>query len=507
VDSLLRERRASKRSPTHAIPRRNEKGPIALSFAQQRLWFLHRMEPESPLYNIPSAFRIHGGLDVESLRKAIAAVGSRHETLRTVFPETDGEPSQVITDTGSTELVELDLSNRLETEKLLEAHRFLSKEAERPFDLSKDLPCRFTLLKIEPKDHILLIIEHHIASDGWSRGILWGEISKLYKSFCTGETAALPDLPIQYADFAVWQRQWLQGPTLEKQLNYWKQQLSGSSPFLQLPADRPRPPVQSYRGSTESFLLPLGLLHSLQTLSRQENSTLFMTLLAAFNILLYRYTGQQDIVVGSPIAGRNRLEIENLIGFFVNTLALRSDLSANPSFRHLLTRVRETCLQAYAHQDLPFEKLVEELQPERNLSYSPFFQVMFVLQNAPMQPLELSGLQITPIEIHTGTSKFDLTFSLTTTVDGLHGTIEYSTDLFDASTIQRLAGHFQTLLQGIVDDPDQPIARLPLLTDSERHRILVEWNNTKTDYPGDQCVHQLFEAQVEKTPNANAVVF
>jgi aspartate racemase len=348
---------------------------------------------------------------------------------------------------------------------------------------------------------------HHIASDGWSIDVFWEQLTQLYTAFLSGRPNPLATLPIQYADYAVWQREWLTGEVLANQLHYWQQQLAGANPLLELPTDRPRPPIQTYRGASQSIALPATLTTALKQLCAQEGVTLYMTLLAAFQTLLYRYSRQEDIIVGSPIAGRNRAEIERLIGFFVNTLVLRTDLSGNPSFQELLTRVRATTLDAYAHQDLPFEKLVEELNPERSLSYSPLFQVMFVLQNTLEQTVELPGLTQTPVEIGTATAQFDLTLSVAEQDGLLIGSWNYNTDLFDAGTIERMNTHFQILLAGIVANPAQPISQLPLLSEPEQHQLLVEWNNTQTEYPQDKCIHQLFEAQVEQTPDAVAVVF
>ena len=322
-----------------------------------------------------------------------------------------------------------------------------------------------------------------------------------------GHPSPLVDLPIQYADFAVWQREWLQGEVLERQLSYWKKQLEGIPAVLNLPTDHPRPAVQSFRGKTQSIELSKELTEGLKALSRKEGVTLFMTLLAAFQTLLYRYTGQEDVVVGSPIANRNRSEIEGLIGFFVNTLVLRSNFSGNPTFKELLAQVREMALGAYAHQDLPFEKLVEELQPERSLSHSPLFQVMFVLQNAPSTAAKFEGLSASPVPIGAETAKFDLTLSMSETEEGLRGSLQYNTDLFDDATIARMSGHLQTLLEGIVANPDQRISQLPILTQAEEHQLLLEWNDTQEDYPKDKCIHELFEMQVEKSPDAVAVAF
>ena len=490
-----------------AIPRRERTDELYLSFAQQRLWFLDQLEPDKSVYNISKAVRISGSLNVEALQKTLDALVARHEVLRTTFANMNGSPRQVVAQSRSVELMITDLIERPEAEREEETQRLLKEEAGRPFDLSQDLMLRATLLRLGPEEHILLIVMHHIASDGWSMGILSRELSLFYEGFSKRETPLLPELPIQYVDFAYWQQGWLQGGVLEQQLSYWKEQLGGGSSLLELPTDRPRPAIQTYRGARQHLVLSKTLSESLNSLSRREGVTLFMTLLSAFVTLLYRYSGQEDIVVGSPIAGRTRVEIEDLIGFFVNTLVLRTDLSGNPSFRELLGRVRETALAANAHQDLPFEKLVEELQPERDLSMSPLFQVMFTLQNAPGEVLELPGLTLSPLEMDNETAKFDLTLSMIEGEGGLRGSIEYNTDLFEEATIERMLGHYETLLEGIVADPEQQLSHLPLLTEGERHQLLVEWNDTRRDYPKDKPIHQLFEAQVERTPEAVAVVF
>src|SRR3990172_5937896 len=491
----------------YAIPQREVTGPCPLSFAQQRLWFLDQIEPNTPLYNIPTAVRLSGALNIEALQKTLDAIVARHEVLRTTFVSVDGGPVQVIAESRSVEMSVIDLSEWPKAEQGAEVQHLLDEEAKRPFNLSQDLMLRATLLRLGEQDHVLLLVMHHIASDGWSMGVLFRELSALYGAFSSGGPSPLPELPIQYADFAHWQRQWLQGEVLESQLSYWKKQLNGSLPVLELPTDHPRPPVQTFLGAWQSLVLPKALSESLKALSRQEGVTLFMTLLGAFQTLLHRYASQDDVVVGTPVANRNRAEIEGLIGFFVNTLVMRTDLSGNPSFRELLAQVREVALGAYAHQDLPFEKLVEELHPKRDLSRNPLFQVGFVLQNAGRQALELLGLTLNPLEVGSGTAKFDLTLSMVEGAEGLRGTLEYNTDLFDAATVTRMLGHYQRLLEGIVANPEQRISDLPLLTEAERKQLLVEWNGTKADYPKDKCIHELFEAQVERTPEAIAVVF
>ena len=480
---------------------------LLLSFSQQSLWFLDQLESNRSLYNIPTAFRLSGNLNLQVLQQALDAIVAYHEVLRTTYKTGNGSPVQVINNPQPVALQVIDLQSYDEAEQQSQVQQRLQQESQRPFNLASDLMLRGCVLQLSTRECIVLLVMHHIASDGWSMRILREQLTQLYQAFLEGKPNPLEKLPIQYADYALWQRQWLSGENLDKQLNYWKQQLAGANPVLELPSDRPRPAVQTFRGASQSFIISPTLAQSLKALCHQERATLYMTLLAAFQTLLSRYSGQEDIIVGSPIAGRNRSELESLIGFFVNTLVLRTDLSGNPSFRDLLKRVRQVALGAYEHQALPFEKLVEELQPERSLSYNPLFQVMFALQNAPQAKGQLLGLKKAPVELESGTAKFDLTLSMVESADGLRGEFEYSTDLFDAATIERMVGHFQTLLEGIVANPNQPIATLPLLTETERHQLLVEWNKTQMDYPQGKCIHQLFEEQVERTPDAIAVVF
>ncbi|MBD2128005.1 non-ribosomal peptide synthetase [Microcoleus sp. ZQ-A2] len=501
-------------SVTQTISRRENLEEAPLSFAQARLWFLDQLEPGSSAYNIPAAVRLVGVLNGAVLEQSLNAIIQRHEILRTRFVLVDEQPVQVITPTLTVTLPVVDLQQLTDPEA--EIQRLAAQEAEQPFDLTKEPLLRVTLLKLGETEHILLFTIHHIIFDAWSREVLIRELATLYESFSRGQSALLPELPIQYADFAYWQRQWLQGEVLEQQLTYWKQHLGGNLPVLQLPSDRlrrcplgnrARPPVQTFRGATQEFEVTAPLTEKLKQLGQSEGVTLFMTLLAAFETLLYRYTNQEDICVGAPISNRNRSEIEPLIGFFLNTLVLRTDLSGNPPFQELLARVRQVALDAYTHQDLPFEVLVEALQPERSLSHTPLFQVMFILQTAPLEPLELPGVTLTPLKMPGVTAKFDLTLYLRETEQGLTGAFEYSTDLFDEATIARMVEHFQSLLEGIVANPAQRLSELPLLTEAEQYQLLLEWNNTHSEYPQDQCIHQLFAAQVERTPDAVAVVF
>lgn len=475
-----------------------------LSYAQKRLWFFQQLEPESPMYNIPAAFRLQGRLNREALQRALGFIVRRHEVLRTRFVSDDGAPRQVITAPPvdfPLPVVELGAfpAGRRETE----AKRRLQDEAVQPFDLTRDLMLRAALIALGPADHLLAINTHHIASDGWSVGLFLHELAGLYQAFDTGREPALPLLPVQYADYAVWQNELLQDAAMEESLAYWKQQLAGAPAFLELPADHPRSTVQTYRGRWQWQTLPPSLAEALKELSQHEGVTLFMTLLAAFQTLLRRYTQVDDIVVGSPVAGRNQVETENLIGFFVNTLVLRTDLSGNPGFRELLHRVREVALGALAHQDMPFDRLVQELRPERSTGHAPLVQVLFVFQSDPVQGFKLPGLTVTPgplDKMDTGTAKFDLTFQIGENAQGFVVAAEYNTDLFEHDTITRMLGNFRTLLEGIAAWPEQKISDLPLLTPMERHQVLVEWNSTATEYPRGKTIPQLIEEQAELTP-------
>src|SRR5215213_7516873 len=413
----------------------------SLSFAQHRLWFLNQLEPDSVAYNMPIAVRMIGRLDVAALEQSVNEIVRRHKAVRTTFRDRMGQPVPIVSEVQEVEVSIIDLSPLSEAERNADLLRRARREARLPFDLTEGPLLRTTLLRLSDEEHVFLITLHHIISDGWSLGVFIREVVALYEGFLTATPARLPELPIQYQSFAHWQREWLNGEVLKKQLDYWKKQLAGALPVLDLPIDRARPAVQRFRGALQRVQFSRELTTKLRELSRHENVTLFITLAAAFQTLLHRYTRQTDICLGVPIANRNRTETEALIGFFVNTLVLRTDLSEGPTFKELLRRVRETALEAYAHQDVPFEMLVEELQPERNLSHAPLFQVMFVLQNARDQKLELPGLRLVPLEMDSETAKFDLTFSLSEAEEGLRGTIEYSTDLFNGETIERLAAH------------------------------------------------------------------
>jgi len=504
--ALLELRLKQNRFHEQTIPRRPSRDSAPLSFAQQRLWFLNQLEPESPAYNESRAYRLSGVLDMAALQRALDQFVARHEILRTNFVSVEGHPTQVISEATPVELPLIDLRAWPESGREAEVRRLLAEKIRRPFDLSRDPMLRVMLLRLNEQEHILLVVQHHIASDAWSSGIFWQELADLYRSVISGGPCELSELPIQYADFAIWQRNRLQGEFLEAQLAYWKKQLDGVEPF-RLPTDRRRSTTSTSPGAKQSLTLPQELSDGLKALSRQQGATLFMTLLAAFQTLLNRYTRHTDIVVGTPIAGRTRLEVEKLIGFFVNTLVLRTDCSNDPTFRELLDRVKQKAVDAYAHQEVPFEKLVEELQPERNIGGSPLFQVTFQLQNTPRSSIDLPGLTLSPVEAASGTAKFDLSLSMREEPGGLKATLEYNTDLFDGATISRMLGHLQVLLEGIVADPDRTISALPILTEPERHQLLVEWNDTKREHPKDKCIQELFEEQAEKTPDAVAVVF
>ncbi len=500
------EEEGIKPSPTITSSRRKDFAELPLSFAQQRLWFIDQLEQGSPFYNIPSAVRLQGPLNLQALCESFDEIIRRHEALRTSFREVDGQPTQVIAPELSLNLSTSDLGGLTPTERETKARQLASEEARRPFDLQRGPLLRVKLMRLSEDEHILLVVMHHIVSDGWSVGVLLRELATLYQAFSAGQTSMLANPSIQYADYTLWQREWLQGEVLESQLAYWKRQLDGLVPMLELPTDRIRPKVQTFRGAQVFGQLSKSLSDKLLALSRHEDVTLFMTLLAAFNVLLSRHTGQEDIAVGSPIANRVRPETEDLIGFFANTLVLRTDLSGEPSFRRLLSRVHAVALEAYAHQDIPFEKLVEELQPARNMSRHPLFQVAFTLQNTPLPALEIGDLKLSTVDMDTGTAKFDLTLIVEETECGLTTSLEYDTGLFEEQTVARMLDHFQTLLEGIVADPGRRISELPLVGATERDQLLHKWNDGRSAYQQDACVHQLFETQAERTPDAIALV-
>ncbi|MGH8547300.1 MAG: amino acid adenylation domain-containing protein [Methylococcales bacterium] len=482
---------------------------LPLSFAQQRLWFLEQLDPGTSAYNMVSALRLTGQLDIEALNRSFNEVIRRHETLRSTFDTIDGKPIQVIHSSTELPLHVVDLQDWAEAEREEELTRLLDLEAAKPFDLTKGPLLRTTLLHLgeqtQQSEYVLVLTMHHIISDDWSVAILFREIALSYDAFRKGHPFPLAPLWIQYADFACWQRQWLQGDVLERLLAYWTNKLAGSPPPLGLPVIQSAQALPN-EADVYDFSWPRLLLERLNELSLQNDITLFMTLLAAFMVLLHRYMGQSDINVGTPIANRNRLDVESIVGFFVNTLVLRIDLSGNPSFAELLKRVKETAFGAQAHQDLPFDKLVEELHPVRDPSHSPFFQIMFVLHNVYFEEPEIPGIQTSLVTgIKKGTP-FDMTLHFAESGNGLRGWFEFKACLFDRAFVQQVERHLKVISENIVIDPQCRLSNLPLLTDPERHRLLVEWNATEVDYPGDECLHQLFEVQVEKTPEAIAVV-
>ncbi len=501
---LLKGRGAAKKT---GIPKRDPNAPCPLSYAQQRLWFLDQYEPGSSLYNIPTVLDVKGALDVPALEKALDAVVARHESLRTTFSSVNDAPVQNVAQSAKVPFTVVDLSSLSTGERDVELLRQLNDHSTRPFDLARDVMLRGYVYRLGADEHVLLLVMHHVASDGWSLDVLLREAGAYYGAFHSGTTPSLPELPIQYADFAVWQRRWLDEGVLAKQLDYWKKQLAGAPAVLELPTDHPRPAVETFNGAWERRMLPPVLAQQLKELARAEGGTLFMVLLAAYQTLLSRYSGLEDIVVGSPIAGRGRVETEGLIGFFVNTLVLRGDLSGDPTFKDLLARVRETTLESYSHQDVPFEKLVEELQPARNLSHSPLYQVLFILQNNASNVPKLGDLAVSLRNLDASISKFDLTLSVTEQPEGLRVIFEYNTDLFDRDTIARMQGHYQTLLEAIVAAPEKRLSELPMLTRTEERQLVSEWNATDDTTLPEPTLHRLFEAQVTQTPEAVAVEF
>lgn len=507
IIAFLKTAKLSNYSQELAIVPRVENGDLPLSFAQQRMWFLHQMDSQNPAYNESPTIRLTGYLNIEVLEQSLNAIIERHEILRTSFPMIEGKPIQKILPSLEINLLVINLPG-LPVNQIEET---IAQELQKPFDLTQAPLLRFTLFNLGEESYILVPVIHHIIIDGWSKGIFFKELSYFYQSFLSKTPANLPNLPIQYGDFALWQRQWLQGEILENQLNYWQKQLADAPPLLELPTDQPRPSIPTFQGHTLSFQIDPDLTDKLKTLSQKSGLTLFMTLLAAFTTLLFRYSHQEDILIGTPVANRNRQEIEPLIGFFVNTLVMRNSLQGNPTFGELLQQVRQSVLGAYANQDVPFEQVVDVLQIERSLSYNPLFQVMFALQNTPLGDLNLPGLKATSLAVENVRVKFDLSLVLeeteTETGNYLEGFWEYSGDLFTADRITRMVGHFQTLLMGIVTNPQQRVGELPLLTEAEKQQLLIDWNQTEIPYPMDQCIHQLFEKQVAKNPEAIALIY
>jgi len=504
VEELLREQ---SRSPVPPLSPASRTGDLPLSFSQERLWFLDQLEPGSPMYNVHAGVRLTGVLSLAALAGALAEVGCRHASLRATFHGVQGQPVQRIATPPPFPLSAVDLDDLPAAAREAETHRLAAEQTRRSFDLSRGPLLRSVLVRLAEREHALLLTQHHIISDGWSVGILIREMVTLYRAFAAGAPSPLPPLELQYSDFACWQRQWLQGAVLEAEVDYWRRRLAGAPALLELPVDRPRPPVQSFRGARATLLLPLSSTRGLAALARRSGATLFMLLLAALQDLLRRYSRQDDVVVGTPVAGRGRLEVEGLIGFFVNSLVLRTDLGGDPTFAELLGRVREGVLQALLHQDLPFEKVVEALQPERNLAQNPLFQVMLVLQNPASSVALLSGLSLVRLEEVVRTVRLDLTVSAVEANGGLFVLADYASDLFDAPTIHRLLGHLRELLQEAWHDPGRHLSALSPLSHGERHQLLAEWNDTASRFPADLCLHHLFERQAGRTPDAPALAW
>ncbi len=486
------------------LQRANTSSRLPLSFAQQRLWFLHHLKPESALYNVPVALRIRGKFDTRVLQQAVNEIVRRHEVLRTTYRMEDGEIWQEIGPAESVLVFWDDLTILDAQERELKTEQLVNEEAQKPFDLAHGPLLRIKVLKLGELEHAVEATMHHIVSDGWSKAIFIREFAALYQAFSQGEVSPLAELPVQYADYVLWQRTLLKGEFLNQQLKYWQQQLSGLE-TLDLPTDYARPVTMSDKGASIKLTFDEALTMRLKQFSQAEGATPFMVLLAAFQILMKIYAGQHDIAVGTPIANRRKIETEALIGFFVNTLVLRSNLGGNPSFREVLQRVRQVTLGAYQHQDVPFEKIVEELHPDRHLSRSPLFQVMMTLQNIEAPQMEIAGLQVVPYNLEFSVAKFDLLLALSESTHGLIGEISYALDLFVPETIHRLVKHFELVLEEMVRDPEQRIGELCLLGEEEKQQVLVEWNRTEREYPS-RTIHELFAGQAERTPEAIAVV-
>lgn len=477
------------------------------SFAQERLWVLDQIEPGNPAYNIPAVVRLAGNLSIVTLDQVISEIVRRHEVLRTVFSESNGHPEQIIIPSMEVRLslVTLDMLDQREREE--EARKLAEIEARRGFDLKYGPLFRVIVLKLSEEDHILLMTMHHIISDGWSAGVLAREISILYESMVEGKPHCLPDLSLQYVDFTVWQCDLFSKGVFDEQIKFWKQQLAGSSGILQFPYDYERPLMSSYRGKTERTFLSRELIEQLKEFSHNQKVTLFVTFLGIFNLLLHRYSGQEDINVGVPIASRNEEDIEHLIGCFINILVIRTDLSANPDFYELCKRINERTVAAYAHQEIPFKNIVEVLQPNREPGITPLYQVMITLQDAPVQRLRIPGIDLVPFEVENNTAELDLLMSLDEKDFGIELSLQYSLDLFEPVTIKRLIANFITLLESVKQNRIHPIKSLPLLSFSEYRQVVSEWNNTTADYAYHLCVHEKFEHQVEQTPDSIAAVF
>ncbi|HEY9422527.1 MAG TPA: condensation domain-containing protein, partial [Thermoanaerobaculia bacterium] len=477
---LLRQLRQRKGDAPRPViqPRGESLGDFPLSYSQQRLWFLDQLEPGNPFYNLPGAVRLAGALDEAALARALSEVVRRHEALRTTFPTVGGAPVQRVNPPAELPLPVIDLASLPEQERWAAVRAHVNREVRTPFDLAAGPLLRFLLLRLGPAERVLAFALHHIVSDAWSMRIFLRELTALYQAFSQGAPSRLPELPVQYVDYAVAERSWLDGEALGPQLQYWKGRLAALPGPLELPADRPRPEVQTFRGARQGVILPPAVFAALKDLGQAERATPFMSILAGFTALLHRYTGREDLVLGTPMANRDRVETEGLIGFFVNTLVLRNDLAGEPAFRELVGRTREMSLEAFAHPDLPFERLVEEVQPGRDLAHTPVFQVVFAFQSIPVDTRAGSGPAMEPVPVEAGKALFDLTLTLEEVNGRVAGFFEYNTDLFDAARMRRMAAHFETLLTAAAADPDRPVSKLPLLTAAERHQIAVEWADT-----------------------------
>jgi acyl carrier protein len=504
VEALRAEAVADAGAPP-LVPVPRDGSPLPLSFAQQRLWFIDQLEPGSTAYHMPSVLRLRGPLDPRVLERALGEVVRRHEALRTTFGESEGAPFQVVHPAGAARLEVTDLSRLASAEREAEARRLAQEETLRPFDLRAGPLFRTRLLRLGEDDHVLVLAMHHVVSDGWSMGVLDRELATLYEAFARGEPSPLPELPVQYADFAVWQRAWLSGEVLERQIAWWRERLAGAPPVLELPTDRPRPATAGPRAGHVFRVLPPETAQGVRALARREGATLYMVLLAALDLLLARWSGQEDVVVGTPIANRTRRETEGLIGFFVNTLALRADLSGNPSFQALLGRVRETTLGAYQHQDVPFERLIDELRVERSLSHTPLFQVMFSLVDGADAARPFGGLAVEPYPWGAGVAKFDLDVMVMEREGGLEVAFTWREELWDASTLERMAGAYALLLEAATTDPGRPVLALPLVSEAEREGLLAGSSGPLLDYPAGLCIHDLFGSQAARTPHAVAL--
>ncbi|MGD9488077.1 MAG: amino acid adenylation domain-containing protein [Calditrichaceae bacterium] len=488
------------------LPRQSKDKSVPVSFAQQRLWFLDQLEPGNSLYSIPAAVKIRGNFNKEAFKNSINTIIKRHSVLRTVFSQNDGSPSQIIAGKLKIDLPEIDLSGIDKKEIHSRVNEVILSETEKPFDLQTGPLIRALLLKLSVDETIVILTVHHIVSDGWSMGVIISEIKALYPAYCLNKPVSLPELPVQYADYAVWQRKWFRGKVLEQQITYWKNQLKDVPPLIELPTDRPRPASRTYRGDHIIFNIEMEKVQKLEDFCLKQDVTMFMTLISVFQALLHRYSGQSDICVGSPIANRNRAEVAGLIGFFVNTLVMRGDLSENPAFTSFLERMKHTILNAYANQDLPFEMLVEAVNPNRALNHSPLFQVMFVYNNTPENAVTLPGLEVSLIDIESRTSKFDIIMNLTETENILQGKLEYNTDIFNRDTMERFIEHFKVLIDGILINPLSKISDLPMLTGEEFRYLTTVLSKPEAWYDSEKFVHELFEAQAEKSPQAIALI-